>query len=560
MKTDTVIKIGFYDVTAKDDATVSSNDKKPFVELEELKKDILPVSKYATLEPNRWLLDGTFNMFPDSPQPENMGYWTNTMSDQNGDFSNNPTLVFDFANPHTSIGLTFDTISNGDFDYDVHIKWHDGINQTLHEGDYTIKNEIYVVDQKVENYKQIQIEFLSTSKPNRWIKLDSIAFGSLIAYNGEEIVEAKLLEELNPLSFIVPVDTFNFKLYSNEKDFSIGNPQGVYSALQQSQPITVTGLIDNKAVNMGTFYLDDWSQENENVSKFKAIDAIGILDNIPFKDGKVYKNVTAEEILEDIMISADWQTYRIDDSLKPIQLSGWIPICSHREALHQLGFALGATVETSRDNYIEIFKPDETLLKTISKSEQFVNSNSKQLPFISGVEISSHNYEIEATTKEFYKSELPQGQYEITFTEPILNATATGATITKSATNYVIIEVASTQEVVIEGKGYKDNVILVSESYGTLPAGAVKNQVKVDSVTLVNSSTAKILAPKILQYYQNRREETFNYVVGDGKINDFVKVESVGSTNVTGRIEKLEIDLTRGYTGRAKVVGKNEVI
>jgi len=560
MKTDTIIKIGFYDITAKSDLTVTTNSKKNFVDLDELKKDVLPVNKYATLEENRWLLDGSFNMFPDDPQPLNMGYWSGLMSDANGNFSINPKLIFTFTLPHTSIGLTFDSLSNGDFDYDVNIKWFDNLDSVIEQGNYTVKQGVYVVDQKVENYYKIEVEFTKTSKPNRLIKLDSLAFGSLISYNGKDVIQARLVEELNPLSFVVPIDTFSFKLFSKEKDFSIGNPTGIYESMQQSQPVSVTAVIENTSINMGTFYLDDWNQDNENVSSFKSIDAMGLLDKTTFKDGKMYVNETAENIINQIMVSADWQTYRIGDDLKSKTVNGWIPICSHREALHQLGFALGATVETSRDNYIEIYTPVETVTKTIKKSDKFVGGSSKQLQFVSGVEILSHNYEIESETKELYKSELPQGIYEIAFTEPIYSPVATGATITKSSTNYVIIEVSSLQEVVINGRGYKDNPILITNNRPTLPAGAVKNQIKVDDTTLIDSETAKTLAQNILRYFENRRVDEFSYLVKGDKISDYVKVESVVNTNVVGSIEKLDIDLTRGYVAKAKVVGKNEVV
>ncbi len=559
-KTNTIIKIGLYDVTAKKDLTTSANEQQPFVDLNQLSLDVININKYATIEQNRFLLDDTFNLFPDNPQDKLMGYWSNTMSDSNGVFQSKPKLTFSFGENHSSIGLTFDTVANGDFDYNATITWYNASNQIIKTGQYDILTGLYVLYEKVDNYRKIEVEFNTTSKPYRWIKLDLIAFGVLLSYEKNQILSAKIKEELNPLSFVVPTDSISFRLFSKDKDFSLANPKGIYTALQQSQSVTVSGVIDGNNVQMGHFYLEDWEQESEEISKFTAYDSANLLDKTIFKNGRVYVNETAEAIIEEILTDAQFLNYEIADDVKNIQLSGWIKTCTHREALQQVAFACGCAVETSRSNLLEFFKTSTTVSSTITKSKKFIGSKSKQKPFVTDVQIESKNYTLKSTTEELYKQTLAPGEYEINYGFPAANATITGGIITKNATNYAILEVAAQGEVVITGNKYDENKILVQQKQTNLPAGTVNNSVSINNSTLVNVDRAKILAPIIIDYFNKRRIDEFKFVAIDQKVSDYVRVESIGDLNLLGTIEQLEIDLVGGYVGSAKVIGETEVI
>ena len=74
MRTSAQISFGLFDVTALPDSAPQSTDKQPFVDMADLKRDEpeLP-GKYATLEDNFFLLDGSFQPFPDNPEGSGLG-------------------------------------------------------------------------------------------------------------------------------------------------------------------------------------------------------------------------------------------------------------------------------------------------------------------------------------------------------------------------------------------------------------------------------------------------------------------------------------------------------
>lgn len=86
-------------VGAMEDATTTGTYGDSFVNYNDFKTNRV-VPKYATLEPNYWLLDGTFNNFPNNPT--GLGYMSTIMSDSNGDFSNTITLTRTYTSAYTS--------------------------------------------------------------------------------------------------------------------------------------------------------------------------------------------------------------------------------------------------------------------------------------------------------------------------------------------------------------------------------------------------------------------------------------------------------------------------
>ena len=86
MKTQTVIEYGAVDLTAKQDSNFSAPDRQPFGKFSNLKRPSLPEVKYGTLEKNFFVLDG--NIVNMGSTINDVGWWSNSMSDEDGNFAN----------------------------------------------------------------------------------------------------------------------------------------------------------------------------------------------------------------------------------------------------------------------------------------------------------------------------------------------------------------------------------------------------------------------------------------------------------------------------------------
>lgn len=405
MKTRAQIAFEFVDVTAKQDSQLSVNNKQNFVDLNDLKEDELVETKYGTFEKNQFALDGSFELMPDTL--DNMGWWSNQMSDEDGNFTTPLTLEINFSEVHSSLGLTFVFSKAGDYCNNLNIKYYDTNGTLLSSKNFTPDSYRYVCENNVENYAKIVITFYGTNNPYRYLKLYKILYGAEKVFEGDNLINANILEELDLLSSELRINTLDFKTFSDNDEFNIINPSGLYKLLQKRQKLKVTEqfLKTAKETNMGTFYLTSWKNEEHKMMQFEAQDLLGVLDSYNFYGLICSKaNYTFHEVIGEIIKPAGLTVAddcEIDDTIKYIEMIGYVPVGTCREALQQAVFAVNAVVDCSRSDKIKIYRvnTDENS-KKIEKSNIFQDTrNIEQTERITKVAVTAHSY-IEDTNVE----------------------------------------------------------------------------------------------------------------------------------------------------------------
>ncbi|HWQ76860.1 MAG TPA: hypothetical protein VN441_16255 [Syntrophomonas sp.] len=554
MSTGVEISYGLFDVTAKSDSTPAITDKQSFVNMGQLKETDLQVEKYGTLEPNQFVLDGTFQLFPDEPEHTNIGLWSLSMTDSAGTFAVPPVLTVNFAGNHSSMGLTFFfAVGAGDFCNSLNIKWYDGADTLLLDQDYTPDSDRYFAEGQVENYRKVVITFYSTNRPYRYLKLAEIKYGVLKIFTGESILSANVLEEIDPLSAELSINTLDFKVHTS--DFAILNPQGAWSLLQRKQQVDVVEIVDGVRRDMGTYYLEEPESDSDRTTSMSCIDLIGIMDQTSFRGG-MYTNVLASTVIDSIMTSAGGIEYDLDSSFAVVTVSGYIPICTHREALQQVAFAIGAIVDCTRGNVVKLYPTPTASSGSIPYARKMSGHTLKLKALVTGVEVTAHNYTATTETQELLNEARAVGTYEITFDSPMHSLAVTGATITESGANYAKITVATAGTVVLTGKTYNDAMQLFSTYRAELPAGEKTNVLKIEEATLVSNSNAQGVADRVYEYYQNRYQGEGPIVLDDEEPGQMKVMDSLNSRQVEGIIEALDIDLAGGFRANARIVGK----
>lgn len=550
MKTKASIMFGFVDVTAKEDSSLTVSDKQEFVDLADLKEDELEEVKYGTCEKNQFALDGTFELMPDSL--DNMGWWSNQMSNEDGNFTTPLTMEINFTKPHSSLGISLIFSKAGDYCSKLNTKFYDISGNLICDVDFYPDRYDYVCNKVVEDYAKIVITFYSTNNPYRYLKLYRILYGANVLFEGDNLMSANILEEVDLLSSEVSINTLDFTVYSADDKFNIINPEGFYKLLQQRQKLHVTEAIikEEKVKDMGTFYLDTWKNEKDKTMKFGAIDLIGVIDKTDFNGG-MYKDVTFASLLGEIFTSAGLESdeYEIQEDLKQITLTGHIPICSHREALQQIIFAVGAVADCSRSDKIKIYTVEDLEENNIiEKANIFQGTREiEQNELVTGVQIVSHTYIEGEELQELAKQELDIGDNKILFSEPVHNLTCTGGTIVESNCNYAIINCTQTSEVTINGYKYKDNLQTYLVEVENLNSSQKQNTLKIENAYLINKSNAKTVAKRVLDYYQKTYKTSFDFLLKDETVSQDVEAQTDFEQKLVGHITKLDIDLTGGF-------------
>lgn len=564
MRTNTRVEFGLYDVTARGDSAPSCTTAKPFCNLgrDLLLESVPSQNKYGTLESEQWLMDGGFSFFPEVPEQYFWGLWSTTQSDKNGVFADPPVLDITFTQDHSSSGLTLHFyIPTDDWASRIKIQWFSQDGGLISTALFYPDAVDYYCAKKVENYRRIRIHFLETNRPGRYLKLAGIDYGVYLHFSGHEIVEAHVLEECDPLSSEISINTLNVSLYNKEGRFSILNPEGYFDVLQHKQKFTVWEDVKQDARStgsvsycMGTFYLSDWSNSGDTLADFSAVDAIGLLDGAPF-DGGIY-DTTAAELAEAILTG---YSYTLDGSLAAERVQGYIAAGTRRGALQQLAFAIGAVVDCSRGELIRIAPAPSKASGMITYDRKLQDGSKVTLnPLITAVAVTAHRYLPGEATEELYRDTLDPGIYRVTFNAPAVvdSLTVTGAELTESGVNLCTLTVAKAGEVCVTGRKYTDSTVVLRRTAANLPPNAQDNELTVTDATLVGPSRAEAVAVRVLEHYAQRYEQNFSMVAGDEKLADRLIIQSFGGEMVRGVLTKLEFDLTGGFLADAKVIGR----
>lgn len=561
MRTYSKIVFGLYDVTAKDDAQLTANDKQTFCNLDELQEENVNEVKYATLEKNYFNLDGSKVLLNYTSRATGTGLWSKSMSNSKGLFQTPPTLVINFSQSHSSNGLTFQ-FSEDNYCSDLNIKYYNG-NTLIKDLNFTPNQSTYFCSEIVGNYNKIVITFKKTNNPYRYLKLINIIYGQNRVFEPSEITSANILEEIDPLSNEISINTLEFSIFSRDESFNMLNPKGIYKLLQSRQMFKVYEMNDGKEMDMGTFYLDEWKNETEAISNMKAIDLIGLLDKTTYYGG-IFYDEQVDIILIRILETANMDEHTItfdDDNLRKIHLSGYIPICTHREAIQQVLFSAGLVADCSRSKKIKIYKLKDSNIKNIPYSRKKQDSETIELnDIVTGVQVTSHQYlyntntQVYSEKKELYNADLDAGEHFIKFSEPVYGITVEGATLLDFSCAYAKVNVITKGNVKIEGYEYY-HVTKVYESKIETKDNEKENVLQVTDATLISDNNAQEVADRILNYYQNTYKMNVDFKIEDESISDTAIVETLYNQKLKGNIKKLDIDLTGGFIASSTIIG-----
>lgn len=543
------LKYGLFDVTAADDSTQSCADVQPFADVSVLNTpdlDSLTVKPWETLETNQWFLDGSKLIFSDEPEKEVFGLWSLSQSGNDCNFAAPITLTCNFTKPHTTVGITliFREDSN-EYANKVKLQYYNSSNELIAEQDYYPDSPMYFCDKLVENYQKIILTFYGTSLPNRYLKLLEVKFGAIKIFDDDSVISAQILEEVDPTGAELSINTLEFTAYTT--DFALLDPNGIYAALQQRQAIGAK--IDGE--NFGTFFLDEPESEDDDTTTFKCIDFVGVIDTTDFMGG-IYMNKNIGALVSEIMTSAEVEPseYELDSSIANQIISGYIPICTHREALQQVAFATGAIVDCSRGKAIKVYPASDIVKGTITHDEKMSGHKVKYTTLVTGVEVTSHRYALQSEQSNAYEDTLNAGTYTITFSAPYASLKASGATILSSGANYAVIRVITAGKVTITGFQYEDSTSVVGIYADELPANAKANVISCDSnATLITPLNAQEVAQRLYEFYQNRYEDEGDILLSEEKAGEVWRMNSLNDRDLQGVIQHLDIDMITGVAG-----------
>lgn len=472
--------------------TYAKNYSTHFVNFDDF-KTYRTVPKYATLEENRCLLDGTYLNLPNDPI--GYGYLSTLISDENGDFSDNIVITRTYTNNYSSPGLSieFDTWEN-DYPRTMNVKWYRDTTLLQNE-DFTLDSANYFCDVQVQAYNKIVITIDNMNKANRFLKIYNIADGITRQFYNDELENVEIIEQLTSNNTALSINEASLKILPT-------NTTGVM--FQRTLPFSIY----RNEVLFGRFFINSsTSNTDKTLYNVKVDDYISILEGQTYLGGK-YTNITASDLISDILGDLP---YELDNTLGTKTLTGYLGILNKREALRRVAFAINGIIDTSRNDKI-VIKPFPTTASVTLGKDKIIDIQTTQENIITKIELQTTVLTTkDANTDNLYSGTL-NGTTTILFDSPKFNLAITGGSIVTSNINYAIIS-GTGSTVTLTGKGYQEIV----QSQTKNNASAVTTDIeKIQTYSTTLSCSDAII--DTLQFVEFKIKSKFlmqNVTVGD---------------------------------------------
>ena len=492
-------------------STTEADYKQSFVNMNDFKTNRV-VSKYATLENNFWILDGTFKNFPNNPQ--GLGYISTIISDENGNFIEPIVITRNYDANYTAPGLMIEFDSNTNtYAKNINVKWYRD-DLILSSKDFVVDNSMYFCSNEVVAFNKVVITITTMNIPNSFLKIFNIIDGLIRTFYKDELENVDIIEEIS---------IKNENLSINNMSITVINKNDIGVLFQRTLPFKIY----RDDTLFGCFFIDNSSSNTKKtVYNISANDYIGLLE-YQIHLGGMYSNITVSNLIAEILGNLP---YELDPTIALKTVTGYLPIQTKREALRQIIFAVGGIIDTSRRDTI-IIKPLSTEVTSTLGEDKILSIKTTELPITTLIELNTHKYKLNTETTELFNETLNGTRY-LTFGSPIHNLTITGGIILDSGVNYATIEGNGT--VVLTGQGYDDVVESISK---TNSAVSTTDLEKIEThETTLNWNAPELL--NSLSFTKSNMDVEFN--MNSEQVGDLVNVNGIKC-----RIKTLSYDVNQ---------------
>lgn len=303
-----------------------------------------------------------------------VGWTSNVLSDEDGDFEIPPSLKITFeARPITGLPIFFnDTYGCVPRDFTVVITKKDHTIITKDFVDNTAA-ELLIIPETIPDVVSIEVTIYSATRAGYPVTIIDIPIISTLLYEGysdlSRLMRIDLLEELTYEDSIealggISANEVTVVLDNSHKDFFFNNPMSVVaSQLKRNRRIepwlgaeVVPGEIE--WYRLGTFWSYNWDVPvNGLTATVVGFDTIGLLDTTDFHHHTVLVGKSIGQLIEYVLENAKEEfsfiTYSVDPSLYDIVIPyAWFDHGSHSAALRKISMCYPMHVYCDRNGVI----------------------------------------------------------------------------------------------------------------------------------------------------------------------------------------------------------------
>lgn len=276
---------------------VNSSGAAAFSKPEQISDKVFTLdSRYATLEPMRWLLDGSFRLIPDDPTQltGQVGFVGDVLSGEDGAFAIPVYAELTFSNcsilQACSVYFSDDDIDGVAEDFSVSV--YSG-NTAVYTKDFVgnTKNSVSIDRFTVYAPTAIRVTVTKWSMPWRRLRVSEIVPGVYEEWTDDILASLDIQMRGNFSCLAIPYGTCALRMDNLDRRFEPRNKSGVFQSIEERQAIPVAigvrledGSVEYKRA--GVFYQANggWKTgDNAMTMQWDLVDIVGLLADREFK-------------------------------------------------------------------------------------------------------------------------------------------------------------------------------------------------------------------------------------------------------------------------------------
>ena len=253
-------------------------------------------SRYATLEPGRWVLDGSFRLIPDDPAQltGEVGFVGDVLSGEDGSFASPVYAELTFSNcsilQACSVYFSDDAIDGIAEDFSVAVFSGD---TAVYTKEFTGNTAVSVSLDGFTVYDPTAIRVTVTkwSLPGRRLRVAEIIPGVYEEWTDDILASINIQMRGNFACLAIPYGTCTLRMDNLDRRFEPRNKSGIFQSIEERQAIPIAigceledGTVEYKRA--GVFYQANggWKTgDNAMTMQWDLVDIVGLLADREFK-------------------------------------------------------------------------------------------------------------------------------------------------------------------------------------------------------------------------------------------------------------------------------------
>jgi len=315
---------------------------------------------------------------------------------------------------------------------------------------------------------------------------------------------------------------------------------------------------------IGKFYMASVKRVGKFNYEISCISAVGLLDNDTHYGG-MYNGTPMEEVLSDIV--GGMVGYTLAPAFMGLPVYGWLPVATRRENLHQLLFAMGASLQKNTAGEIQIVALTSENPAELLDDRIFLGGSVAYGAPATSASVSEHAYMAYDSddTATLYEAEVPAEPMTtprgasvngalVLFEGPMHGLVVENGEILESGVNYAVLGPSS--QCTLTGKKYTHTVrVITMQAPATRALGEEKdNVITVKDATLVSLANAENVASRVFSYFSSAKTVETDLVMGTERPGDPVTFSDPFGEQTEGFIRSMDVKMGRTLRASATLV------